>query len=86
MFPFVSENSILQSVLHNTEKSAEVGSVFEGCGMVGGEGVSVTNLNVISMFTVAERKSQNSKLITWGGGLAGWLAGNEEDFYFTDTD
>ena len=30
-----------------------------------------TNLNVISMFTVAERKSENSKLITWGGWLAG---------------
>ena len=40
---------------------------------VGGrESGSVTNLNVISMFTVAERKSQNSKLITWGGWLAGW--------------
>ena len=33
-----------------------------------GQGVAVTNLNVISMFTVAERKSENSKLITWGGG------------------
>ena len=32
---------------------------------------SVTNLNVISMFTVAERKSENSKLITWGGWRAG---------------
>ena len=42
-----------------------------------------TNLNVISMFTVAERKSENSKLITWGGWRAG---GNGEDFYFTDTD
>ena len=44
--------------------------MLQGCGLY--EGVSVTNLNVISMFTVAERKSQNSKLITWGGWLAGW--------------
>ena len=38
----------------------------------------VSNLNVISMFTVAERKSQNSKLITWGG----WLVGEPRGFLF----
>ena len=38
----------------------------------------VSNLNVISMFTVAERKSENSKLITWGG----WLVGEPRGFLF----
>ena len=47
-----------------------------------GQGVAVTNLNVISMFTVAERKSENSKLITWGGWLAG---GGTERIFFSLT-